>query len=292
MDTFKSESVSVPNHSFNFQSIFAQNSKFHWDFHKNVEEIEQWEIVECIYERWKNTNFVDTPVIPKIIHQIWLGSPVPSRYDTWRTSWKKYHPEYEYKLWTEKEILEFGLVNEHAYLQSKNFAVKSDIARCEILYRLGGIYADTDFECLARFDQKLMSVSCFLGQVFSAVPEFNNALMGCMPGSTLMKMMVDSLSKPVSHHNAIEIIQETGAIKLTNLVFEHKLHESENILILPSDYFYPWPNFLLHDEKNRYKYLTSKSIAIHHWEMSWFKLGFITQIKIILKKMLLAMKRI
>ena len=286
------ESISVPSKSFNFYSKFSQNSKFHWDFHKDVKELERWEIVENIYEQWNDVKSLDAPIIPKVIHQIWLGSPIPSRYDSWRASWKKFHPEYEYKLWTEKEILEFGLVNEHAYLQSKNFAVKSDIARCEILYRHGGIYADTDFECLARFDQKLMSVSCFLGQVFSTVPEFNNALMGCAQGSSLMKMMVDSLSEPVSHHNAIEIIQETGAIKLTNLFFEHKLYQREKILILPSDYFYPWPNFLLHDENNRYKYLTDKSIAIHHWEMSWFKLKLVTQVKMFLKKILVAIKRL
>ena len=282
----------MPIKQFNFQAAFALNSKFHWDFHKNLKKIERWEIVENIYDQWNNAEDLDVPIIPKIVHQIWLGSPVPSRYDAWRTSWKKYHPEYEYKLWTEKEILEFGLINEHAYLQSKNFAVKSDIARCEILYRLGGIYADTDFECLARFDQKLMSVSCFLGQTFTDEPEFNNALMGCVPGNRLMSLMVDSLARPVLHNNAIEIIKQTGAIKLTNLFFENELYKIENILILPSDYFYPWPNFLLHDEKNRYTYLTKKSIAVHHWEMSWFKLLYITKIKLFLKKILKLVKRI
>jgi mannosyltransferase OCH1-like enzyme len=282
----------VPQKQFNFQSAFAKNSKFHWDFHKNVKEIERWEIVENIYERWNNAKTIDSPIIPKLIHQIWLGSPVPSKYDAWRASWKKFHPEYEYKLWTESEILKFGLVNQEAYLESKNFAVKSDIARCEILFRLGGIYADTDFECLTRFDQKLMSVSCFLGQTFTEKPEFNNALMGCIHRNRLMDLMVNSLAEPVLHNNAIEIIKQTGAIKLTNLFFENELYLNENILILPSDYFYPWPNFILHDEKNRYSNLTKKSIAIHHWEMSWFKLLYITRIKSFLKKMLELINRV
>ena len=271
---------------FNFQSIFAQNSKFHWDFHKNAKEIERWEIIENLYEEWNNTQILSAPIIPKVIHQIWLGSPVPSKYDTWRSSWKKYHPEYEYKLWTESEIQGFGLVNKEAYLRSKNFAVKSDIARCEILYRLGGIYADTDFECLARFDQRLMSVSCFLGQTFTDEPEFANGLMGCVAGNRLMGLMIESLANPVLHNNAIEIIKQTGAIKLTNLFFENELYKNENILILPSDFFYPWPNFLLHDEKNRYTYLTDKSIALHHWEMSWFKFLIITKIKLFLRLMI------
>jgi len=282
----------VQDKQFNFSSAFSQNSKFHWDFHKNVRELDRWEIIEKIYDQWCDADAPTISRIPKIIHQIWLGSPVPAKYDAWRASWKKYHPDYEYKLWTEKEILEFGLVNEYAYLKSKNFAVKSDIARCEILYRFGGIYADTDFECLSRFDEKLLGTSCFLGQVFSSVPEFNNALMGCTPDSILMKLMIDSLGKPISHHNAIEIIQETGAIKLTNLFFEQEVFKSERILVLPSDYFYPWPNFLLHQEKKRYSYLTSRSVAMHHWEMSWFKLSAKIRLKSFAKKMLASLRRI
>jgi mannosyltransferase OCH1-like enzyme len=282
----------VPIKQFNFHSNFSKNSKFHWDFHKKVTEIDRWDIIGEIYEKWSDKNDFITSQIPKVIHQIWLGSPIPSKYDAWRASWKKFHPEYEYKLWTEYEISDLDLVNKDAYVQSKNFAVKSDIARCEILYRLGGIYVDTDFECLGRFDQKLMDVSCFLGQTFTNQPEFSNAIMGCVPGNKLMKLMVESLTKPVLNDNAIEIIKQTGAIKLTSLFFEHKLYENENILILPSDYFFPWPNFLLHDEKNRYKYLTDKSVAIHHWEMSWFKFAPMTRIKLFLKKLLTTLNRI
>lgn len=277
---------------FNFSSAFSQNSKFHWDFHKNVRELDRWEIIEKIYDQWCGADAPTISRIPKIIHQIWLGSPVPAKYDAWRESWKKYHPDFEYKLWTEKEILEFGLVNEYAYLKSKNFAVKSDIARCEILYRFGGIYADTDFECLSRFDEKLLGTSCFFGQVFSEIPEFCNALIGCAPNSELMNIMIDALNKPVEHNNAIEIMQETGPIKLTNLFFEHEVYKTEKTLVLPSDYFYPWPNFLLNEDHNRYKFVTKKSVAIHHWEMSWFKFAQITKMKLFLKKIISQLKRI
>ena len=45
-------------------------------------------------------------MIPKIIHQIWLGPN--KRPDIWMNSWKinyiKKHPDWTYKLWTEKEI--------------------------------------------------------------------------------------------------------------------------------------------------------------------------------------------
>ncbi len=34
-----------------------------------------------------------------------------------------------------------------AYDQADNYGFKSDIARYEILYRFGGVYVDTDYEC-------------------------------------------------------------------------------------------------------------------------------------------------
>lgn len=45
--------------------------------------------------------------IPRIIHQIWLGSPVPARYDAWRHSWTKYNPEsggWQYRLHGDEEL--------------------------------------------------------------------------------------------------------------------------------------------------------------------------------------------
>ena len=36
------------------------------------------------------------PIIPKIIHQIWLGSPVPEYLKTLMESWKALHPDWQY----------------------------------------------------------------------------------------------------------------------------------------------------------------------------------------------------
>src|SRR5438876_9483420 len=42
--------------------------------------------------------------IPKIIHQIWLGSPVPSVYEPFMKSWQEKHPDWEYRLWTDENV--------------------------------------------------------------------------------------------------------------------------------------------------------------------------------------------
>jgi mannosyltransferase OCH1-like enzyme len=42
-----------------------------------------------------------------------------------------------------------------AFDRASNFGEKSDIWRYEILFRLGGVYVDTDFECVRPFDSLL-----------------------------------------------------------------------------------------------------------------------------------------
>ena len=48
-------------------------------------------------------------MIEKIIHQIWLGSNSPPT--EWLDSWKDKHPNWEYKLWTEKDVASFKWPN-------------------------------------------------------------------------------------------------------------------------------------------------------------------------------------
>jgi hypothetical protein len=86
--------------------------------------------------------------IPKLIHQIWIGSnPKP-------TSWMKtvedfaHENGYEYKLWTEDMIdsLEWGSFFRlrTLYDNYQSYAGRSDILRYLILYMYGGIYIDAD----------------------------------------------------------------------------------------------------------------------------------------------------
>ncbi|GAI63343.1 unnamed protein product, partial [marine sediment metagenome] len=113
-----------------------------------------WLGIKKLYNTYaiQDLRYAHAPRIPKIIHQIWLGSPFPEKYAYFQSTWQLHHPDWEYKLWTEKEIEEFGLTNKAAYDESTNYGQKSDIARYEILYRIGGLYVDTDFECFNNFD--------------------------------------------------------------------------------------------------------------------------------------------
>ena len=69
-------------------------------------------VLEQSYERDRLKNCVVTKSykIPRIIHQIWLGSPVPEKYKQWMDIWKNFQG-WEYRLWTEKEVATLSLHN-------------------------------------------------------------------------------------------------------------------------------------------------------------------------------------
>jgi hypothetical protein len=94
-------------------------------------------------------------VIPRIIHHIWIGpDPLPEEHRPWIESWKRHHPSWEHRLWTEENLPEDPIRPE--VLERLRAPVeRADILRLEILYRHGGVYVDTDVECLSPIDDVL-----------------------------------------------------------------------------------------------------------------------------------------
>ena len=102
--------------------------------------------------------------IPKIIHQIWVGSKViPEKYLKYCDSWIKCNPGWEYKLWQDNDIKKLFKKTlpetKHWYDADINVVMKCDIIRYELLRLFGGFYADLDTECLKPLD-------CFLEDKF------------------------------------------------------------------------------------------------------------------------------
>ena len=99
--------------------------------------------------------------IPKIIHQIWIGSkPAPTKF---MESWRLKHPDFEYIHWSESELEKRGMqlrCNKEIESMSE-INGKADIIRWEILYKYGGVFIDADSICIEPFDETLMSYKAF-----------------------------------------------------------------------------------------------------------------------------------
>jgi mannosyltransferase OCH1-like enzyme len=266
--------------------LFADNSlKECWvDFHKAmapgyaygysedlVERDIHWKLCKERYDRHilHADSLPTEPRIPKIIHQIQLGNPFPEKYKKIQKTWQTLHPDWVYILWTDKEVEAFGLTNKVQYDHATNYGEKSDIARYEILYRIGGLYVDTDFECLQPFDIFHYYCDFYAGLGFGNCFEAFNGLIGCRPGHPIMKYIIDKVGK-IKHFGNCSL-SNTGPYFFGISCYEGMKSYEGPAVLFPVTYFYPWPHFVrnISDKKTIESFLKPESYALHYWAVSW-----------------------
>jgi len=123
--------------------------------------------------------------VPRIIHHIWIGpEPLPEDHRLWIETWRRQHPHWQHRLWTEENLPQDPIRPE--ILERLRVPVeRADMLRLEILYRYGGLYVDADVECLSPIDRTLgdaefVAVCMKPGRV-------TNTLIAAVPGHPLLE---------------------------------------------------------------------------------------------------------
>jgi mannosyltransferase OCH1-like enzyme len=83
-------------------------------------------------------------MIPKIIHQVWVGGEMPRSLKENTKGIKAMNPEFKYKLWTNKDLKTFNLG--HLLEEALHPVFACDIFRLKILEKFGGLYLDVDYQ--------------------------------------------------------------------------------------------------------------------------------------------------
>jgi mannosyltransferase OCH1-like enzyme len=166
-------------------------------------------------------------VIPRVFHQIWLGEG-SFPYAVERESWYRLHPDWEHRLWTERDLPGDLELKEAANLLRQP-AERADILRLELLHRHGGVYLDADFECLKPIDPLLEDVSCFLGLLDSG--RVSNAVIGAVPGHTLLAKAMAEV-RPRTTYGPVDR-EGTGP-----LLIERIRHDVDGITLFEPNVFY------------------------------------------------------
>jgi hypothetical protein len=144
-------------------------------------------------------------LIPRRFHWIWFGpEPLSDEHALWREGWLRHHPGWEGKLWTEKNLPE--LVNKDQFHKARSFAQKADIARYEIIHREGGIYVDTDMECLTNLESVLAGLSAFAA--WDEPREIGTAIFGATAGHPWLASVIAQLPRAMAEGRGI--LHETG----------------------------------------------------------------------------------
>lgn len=200
-------------------------------------------------------------MIPKIIHQIWLGgisAPI-----SLMMSWRKHHPSWDYRYCNDDSVPR-GLC--HVQLsQTTRLCKRADIIRLELLYQYGGIYADCDFLCQKPFDD-LLDVPFFAGYQWvykNGSGIICNALIGCEPRHPFILSLLHEIQKlsekECTSHAAVNL---TGPYLLSRMWRNNPVG-----VIHPPAYFYPISDkqFIEGKLPANWKSLTENSYALHLW---------------------------
>jgi mannosyltransferase OCH1-like enzyme len=194
-------------------------------------------------------------VIPRVIHQIWIGpDPLPEDHRLWIETWRRHHPEWEHRLWTEEDLPADPIRPE--VLERLRVPVeRADILRLDILYRHGGVYVDTDVECLRPMDDVLAGHD-FVG-VYLKPGRMTNTFIASVPEHPLLERALQEVRPLEAYWGASaepELLKEVaGPPLLRRLVKDYP-----DVKVLEPPVFFPAT-----DEERE------TAIGVHHLARSW-----------------------
>jgi len=217
-------------------------------------------------------------LIPKIIHQLWKSETVPVQWVRNVESVKRYHPGWEYRLWTDAAMDDY-VRNEHPdlypiYAGFTRHIMRVDVFRYVLMHDIGGLYCDLDFEFLRPYDYADAQVVLSLevdedyGDPFSGVANFFLASVPAHP--YWVDVLADiQANLPVSETFA-DIPFITGPGLVSRVFFENQ-DRYDGVVLTPQPTFSPRR---IHGRSERKIYLNSGvTYGFHHgwgtWKERW-----------------------
>ena len=197
-----------------------------------------------------------------ILHQIWVGSEPPIHLTEMSESWKEMHPHWEYRLWTDSDIEALKLENVKLYRNAHKIVpedaigqYKADIARYEILYRFGGVYADMDTtcqkDCDGIFDTDNMVVAWEMQGKW-----IGNTVVYSPAGGTAVRTIINALPR-LSRKGPARPNKLSGPKAISGL-----LRSRSDVTILDQSTFYP----VAWNEPERSTEEHPDAYVVHHWQ--------------------------
>jgi mannosyltransferase OCH1-like enzyme len=202
-------------------------------------------------------------MIPRVLHQVWVGPRMPDHLRAYGDRWRELHPGWDFRLWGDDDLgwLEHrDLWDRGLELAPRNLGqFRSNIARIEILWREGGVYSDCDMEPRKPLDP-IIDVSAFAmwhnpPQVHDR-PIIGNALVGSEAGHPALRAFLDGLRDNVRAKAGMRSTYTTGV-----RYFSRVMAGRDDVTLYPFGWAYPYTL----RELKRAGELFPDAYAVHHW---------------------------
>jgi inositol phosphorylceramide mannosyltransferase catalytic subunit len=224
--------------------------------------------------------------VPKIVHQTWKSTKLPSPYREWRQECIDLNPGWEFKIWTDDDNRELVRLHYPSFLTTyDNYDVnikRVDSARYMILHRHGGVYMDLDMSCLQPFGQIFDAPHTFYAaEQFSRIDvgtskrrkirrqlsKVANAFMAAPSNHSLITAMLAELPNTAKQR---AVLTATGPRFLTTMI-NWRGHESA-ISVFPMEKMYGQSYNMKHGLCRNITSCRAKcpeAILISFWANSW-----------------------
>lgn len=195
-------------------------------------------------------------MITRIIHQCWFGRPPPDDIAHFMHTVRVQHTTWSYMLWDESNVDVLGQNVSEEYGRLKNWASVSNLVRLVVLKKFGGIYLDTDVECLKSFEPLRI---CNAFAALQDNEEINgnkgrlcNAVMGAEPEHPWINWQIE-------HFNDFDQQDPASSIYLASTA------PRDGLTLIPPHLVYPfhW------DDPAEKRKPHPESIAVHWWKGGW-----------------------
>lgn len=216
--------------------------------------------------------------ISRIIHQTWKTHEVPKKLTGCQDTFRRFHPQWEYMLWTDEDLR--TLIAEHYewflpyYDGYPHHIQRVDAARYFIMFHYGGVYADLDMQCMNPLDRLVETIGGVLlgheGQVHKdGTQRVGNAILFSSPRHPFWQHVFAGLMEKYAQSDSVKIgstFTTTGPSFLHEIYTQHP----QGVTVMPVTAFYPMPWHKPEEEitlATRKQY--PKAWTVHHWAGVW-----------------------
>jgi glycosyl transferase-like sugar-binding protein len=193
-------------------------------------------------------------LIPRVFHQIWLGiEPFPEKYARYQQTWLEHHPGWQLRTWTEDDLPR-DLRRSEPLERLRVPGERSIFLRLEVLWRHGGVYVDTDFECVRSIEPVVQNARFFIG--CTKPGHAHDALFGSVPGHPILDEALETF-----------VSREFYGARSSTLTQLRRILDVHHDDVLFLD---PW---LLHAGKQD----RHRAYAVHHRDQHWKNAAVLTR---------------